>query len=219
METISEIEEIQKEAEEKIRLITWRNEIIEYVDANALKEETKIVHPNPRFWHLCFPNKYEEGKMVYSPEQFQEFERAIEFGNEQVDKFVQMYVEGAKEYARNHANKINCRNHFWEATEIGWVTFALPNFMNSPKLGKRAHFNNMLGPENYEFLKHSTVGFIPWDINGKINTLFIGTKCYEGTLKTIAEEMKRLNPDGLESSISGYMEMYPHEMPEHLRYF
>src|SRR3989344_2766905 len=213
---LSEIDLVRKEADERISLIRKRDAVIAYVSENKIKGGPKVINPDPRGWILSFPQTYQEGRMMYSPEQFDQFDSAINFANQQMDRFIDVLIEGAISYAQNHPEKILSNSLFWEPITVNWETYALPIFLNSSRLGKRIYVKNQIDLDSFMHLKFAGMGFKIIDIDGNLTPFFMGTHCESGSPQRVLEEMKKLNQTDLENHISDYYQRYPHDLPSHL---
>ncbi len=119
---------------------------------------SKIVNPNPYNWFITFPSQFTEGKMTYSQQQFEQFNEAIELGNNTMDKLIEIYKEHGKKYILDRALKGNLYNFaHWDSIKddagghpirISWKTFALPNLLDHPVLGKQVYFEHAIDREH-----------------------------------------------------------------------
>ena len=143
---------------EEIRhfLDSKKNHVISRLNNLKIIEEKKIISPDLNLWHLTFPCEYVPGKNDFLEEDLQNFKREVISSNYIIDKMVGIalneYINRNVSYTGGIENIIEdklCSDKYQvpfdfikltKPTKITWETYALPNFLDCPQLGKKVNF-------------------------------------------------------------------------------
>jgi len=138
-EQLQELEGRQQEERDPIlELIKKRDEFIRDIEAEPVATAPRKPTGQTSYWHILSPPVYRENQMAYSQEDLQELTSVVESANQKIDEYIQRHLNEVKGYATDVPDKI--KPGFWKPVSVGWKTFALANFLDSPVLGKHAHF-------------------------------------------------------------------------------
>ena len=134
-----------------------KNHVIKRLKNLEIIEEEKMISPYPSSWNLTFPCEYVPDKNGFSEENLSDFKREVISSNYMIDNLVGIaldeYINCNVSYiGRGIENIIEdklCSDEhdvpfdfikLTKPTKITWETYALPNFLNSPQLGKKINF-------------------------------------------------------------------------------
>ncbi len=145
-----------------------KGHIISKLDNLEIVEEEKKVSPDLNLWNITLPDKYVPNKNNFSKEDFSEFELAIKRAeyyserligialNEYIEKKVG-YERSVEDIIKNNlvVDKDFCFVELEKPVKINWETYALPNFLDKPLLGKKVHFIFSVYGKNHSALKSS----------------------------------------------------------------
>ncbi|MEK6792275.1 MAG: hypothetical protein AABX96_02245 [Nanoarchaeota archaeon] len=133
-----ELESISAEAELKRQLALRKAEFHRIMDDSTIRVFPESPHSSTNGWTLILPRTYEKGRMAFSVEQHAQFAEEVRGANGRVDEYVQRHLAEFRKLVDLTTIK-GIVPGWWEPVEIRWNTFALPNFMDSPQLGKMAY--------------------------------------------------------------------------------
>ncbi len=134
-----------------------KNYVVSRLKNLEIIEEEKIISPDPSSWHLTLRCEDVHEKNNFSKENLSDFKREVNFSNHMIDKIVGIVLN---EYINRHvtytgrgigniiedklcSDKLKVPFDFLELTKptkITWETYVLPNFLDSPQLGKKVNF-------------------------------------------------------------------------------
>jgi hypothetical protein len=201
---MTEIERIDKLAENRTKVADMMKRVIRRIEESTIKEDEIKVAENPQEWYLTLPRIYNEGQMEFSPNQFIEFESAVKRGNEIISREIERYVGAAKKIVEEKPENI-VSSSFWEPILLKWKTYALPNFMNFPQLGKKAEFKSNYDSDKCHYLEGGRIGFrVIMNEENVLIPVFYVNGSHQGVIEEIAEDMKRFNPKGLEHHLTSF---------------
>jgi len=174
-------EAADKESEQPLKQIEYARAVLAQIEAHPFVQGRQEINPDLYKWHLTLPYQWSSNPkaMTYTKSQYAQFIEALDGGNSKMDRIIEIYCEGAKKAVISHLLKGEYYHlGDWESDRggcgdnpvvVSWSTFALPNFLHSPLLGKEIHFwhaidnqNGHLNGRSYRFrVYHNENGFVP----------------------------------------------------------
>ncbi len=229
-ELLKELSEREKEARDRLQeahkavdrdigkplpLINMTRGVLAEIAALPFISRPEVIDECPSKWLITLPPLYVEGRMTYSQKQFEVFRKSIELGNNTMDSLIEMYGEGAKKYLISRALKGDFYNFAnWASmnddagghpVRVSWKTFALPNLLNKPLLGKDIKFMHAIDSKQGH-LQGMNYWFNVADTKEEgIRPFFYCRRHYAGsdceTFNQMRDHIKKLNPDGFGTEV------------------
>ena len=192
-----------KRIEEQKQVLDGQAKRLKTIGENPLIIAPEKLEEEVEKWHIVHPRRFSSNEMLYSPEQYNLFCDDMTSANKKIDFYISKLIHGA-EFALTNRFISHPGYSDFEPLKIEWRTYALANFLNSPKLGKAIHIDgpetNCVPPTRIAFeMIHTEKGvkpsfYISFERFLRWNKY---TEQLYGVFQEIKEDMEKENPTDL----------------------
>lgn len=138
--------------------ISIKKEVVDEINRSIpLIEDKKEIEPDINNWIIVYPPKYEEENTNFFDGALENFQAKIRYGNNHIDGLMKIILSelfDRKIEVREDRSIDNLHLEYFtcgDPIKVVWNTYALPNFLNNPSLGKQVEFEGYYNVDNYEF--------------------------------------------------------------------